>query len=314
MALPTRPIGRTGLSTTLLSLGTWGLAEQAYGPVERKDFEATVDAAFEAGIRTFDMAPLWGNGLAEEVVGEVLGERRSECLLVTRVGAERKGSDVLRPFDPKYVVAVCDESRERLGTSHLDVLLLHEPLEKVLVHGASVKALAQLVGEKAIRAWGVSVSTAERARIALSLGAKILVLPYHLLASDLFLELEPEIEMAGAAVFARSPFAHGLLFGQWKVGRTFPPGDHRKERWSETSLELRLRHVDALRFLVKGDVPTLGAAALRYVLSSPYVASAIVGAHTPEQVRELAAWTEGGDLLPEDDLARIPQVLSALGA
>ena len=313
MPLPTRPLGRTGLAPTTLTLGTWGLAEGAYGPVPRDVFGATVEAAYEAGIRSFDVAPLWGDGLAEEVVGEVLAERRNECVLVSRVALERQGDRVMRPTDPRFLIASCDASRKRLRTERIDVLLLHEPFEKVLVHGSAAKCLAQLRDEKAIGAWGASVSSIERARIALSIGAEVLLVPYHLLASDLMSALEPDLDAAGATVLTRSPFAHGLLFGTWKHGHEFAKDDHRSERWDQDALSRRLRHVDALRFLVHDQVSSMGSAALRYVLSNPYVGSAIVGARSPAQIQEAVAFVAETDMLPSEDLERIPQMLSAVG-
>lgn len=129
------------------------------GEIGRRDSQALLEAAFEAGIRHFDVAPSYGGGMAEAVVGEVLGAVRSQVTLVSKAGIphprgagavhairqvlkplkrlfpgiwQRAGTRVRRAAAPAGhfhvdgVAATLEESLRRLRTDHLDALLLHE--------------------------------------------------------------------------------------------------------------------------------------------------------------------------------------------
>jgi aryl-alcohol dehydrogenase-like predicted oxidoreductase len=310
----TRRLGRTGVELTELTLGTWGLAEGAYGAIPEGAFEATVEAALEAGVRSFDMAPLWGDGRSESVVADVVGERRAECTYITRVGLVREEGRVEIWMDPKSIVARFEASLERLRTDYVDVLLLHDPPPKVLALGEFAKTLAQLEGKGRVRAWGVSCATVEQARMALDFGAGVLCMPYAVLRSDELAELADAIEHNDAGVIARSPLLHGLLTGRYEPGHRFADDDHRSVLWSEGALARRIAQVLALRFLVQNDVPSLRAAALRFALASPEVSSVAVGPRSPEQLRELVAEMGRPPYLVPEIRERIPQVLAAIGA
>jgi aryl-alcohol dehydrogenase-like predicted oxidoreductase len=88
-------------------------------------------------------------------------------------------------------------------------------------------------------------------------------------------------------VLAHSVLAYGLLCGHWAPDKEFPEGDHRSERWTIDEFRRRLRQLDALRPVVGGAVLTLRAGALRYVLSTPAVSSAVIGPRNTLQLDQL---------------------------
>ena len=158
----------------------------------------------------------------------------------------------------------------------------------------------------------MSVGTIEEGRVALEAGAKALGIAHHMLDPHLMHGLGGELKHYGAGAIVRSPLCYGLLAGRWSEETKLEPGDHRSRRWDEESLAERRRQVEELRFLVKGDVPDLATAALRFALSSPFVATVCVGARTPEQIAHAARASrdEGGSGLADDDLARITKLAS----
>ena len=81
----TRALGATDVRVSEIALGCWGLAAQSYGKVEAAQFEATVRAAWDAGITTFDVAPMWGNGQGERRLGLALGEDLAKAVIIGRV-------------------------------------------------------------------------------------------------------------------------------------------------------------------------------------------------------------------------------------
>lgn len=311
--MQTRILGKTELRLSELSLGTWGLGADAYGRVSDELFRSTVRAALEQGVTTFDMSPLWGDGRSETLVGEVAGPRRDDLVYVTRAGARWVSGKVHHRFDAASLVADCESSLGRLGTDHVDLLLLHAPPEDIYRRDDFGEATEQLVREGKARAWGVSVTNQEQATMALSAGAQALAIPHNLLASDALHDAQLEIRDAGAGVLATSPLMYGLLAGRWNERRKFAHDDHRAARWSQRALAERVRTVNMLRFLVHDEVRTMVGAALNYVLANSVVTSVVLGARRPDQIESAVREIGEAPYLPSDDIARVPQVLANAG-
>jgi aryl-alcohol dehydrogenase-like predicted oxidoreductase len=290
-----RYLGRSDVRLSEIALGTWGLADGAYGPVAKETFEATVRAAWDAGVTTFDLSPLWGRGASERITAEALGANKKNAVFITRVGQVESGDRVMQQFEAISVGASIDQSLERLDRDWVDVVLLHNPPMEALTKERFQKAVGGAMASGKVRSWGISTSTLEEARVALKLGAQVICLPHNLLAPDDVEEITPLLKENGAGVLARSPLAFGMLSGTITKDTVFPAGDHRRDRWTETSRATRLARVEELRALAKdGDVVDL---ALRFVLSNAFVASALVGARTPDQIRSAARSSVGAPYL-----------------
>jgi D-threo-aldose 1-dehydrogenase len=136
----TAPIGKTGVSVTRLGLGCAPLGG-LYAAVSDEQARATVEQAWQLGVRTFDTAPLYGSGLSEERVGAALSSRaRDEFTLSTKVGRLLEaggsadpifeGASAAAPvFDFSYDGALrsLESSLERLGLDRADIALIHDP-------------------------------------------------------------------------------------------------------------------------------------------------------------------------------------------
>src|SRR5262245_29466117 len=141
-----------------LGLGTAPLGG-LYTDVSDEDARATLDRAWELGVRYYDTAPLYGSGLSERRVGAALRERpRDEFVLSTKVGR------LLRPepvFDFSYDAALrsLEESLERLGLDRVDIALIHDPDDHYdeAVAGA-YPALERLRGEGVVSKIGVGMN------------------------------------------------------------------------------------------------------------------------------------------------------------
>jgi aryl-alcohol dehydrogenase-like predicted oxidoreductase len=309
-----RTLGKSELRLSQMALGTWGLAAQSYGPVSDAEADHVIRGALDEGIQTFDMAPLWGDGRSEILVGRAVRTRRDRVQLITRAGAVWKDGRVHRRFDAASLAADFEASASRLGTDRIDVWLLHNPPDHVFTREDWVEVAQRLKAEGKVGMWGASVSSPDQARRAIALGAGCVCLVYNLLASDDLDDLATDLAVSGCGVLARSPLAYGLLAGTWTEERDFPKEDHRQSRWTSDALRQRVRQVGQLNFLVRDGVADLTAAALRFVLSNPHVACTLVGARTRQQVGTAAAAVRLTHRLDEEDLARISQVLAATGA
>lgn len=310
-----RALGKTGIEVSPIALGTWGLGAKSYGPVDASRFEDTVKAAWDAGVTTYDIAPLWGDGESERRTSLALGEHLSDAILVGRAGHVKIEGRVLAQFDTYIVVQEVEGTLRRLGRSHLDVLLLHQPPTKVLGSHLFDKSITQLKQEGKLRAWGVAVGSLADAELAIQRGAEVISFTHNLLVPDDFLDLAPKIAQEGVGVLARSPLMHGMLAGSWTKDTRFADTDHRARRWAEPAFATRLAQVEKLRFLVrpeeKDGIADLATAALRYALVTPLVSAAVVGARTPAQIQHAVRAlpeTPETPLFAQADLERLAEM------
>jgi aryl-alcohol dehydrogenase-like predicted oxidoreductase len=308
-----RPLGKTGLRISEMALGTWGLSGDAYGPVDEREQEHCVARALEMGITLVDTADAYGAGRMERLLGAALRDR-GDVVVVSKGGTDRSTSPARRRFDAAYLRERLEGSLRRLMRDRLDVYLLHNPSEAVIQGGEAIDCLLELKREGKIGHWGISTGDIASGRAALRRGAEVIELAYNLFfASDLH-RLAGEIMVRGAGVLARSTLAYGLLAGTWSAGKEFPDGDHRAERWTRPEMDRRIEQLSAIRFLVHGDVPTLRAAAVRFVLSNNIVSTAVLGPRNVEQLEDIVREVGMGPIyLRDEDLMRIPRVLQAVG-
>jgi aryl-alcohol dehydrogenase-like predicted oxidoreductase len=306
-----RPLGKTGLQVSELALGTWGLSGDAYGPVDGETAERVVKRALDVGVTTFDTSDAYGGGKMEALLGRVL-PKSTDIVIVTKGGIDRTTEPAQKHFDEAYLERVVRASMKRLERERLDVFLLHNPSADALTDGA-VLAMQSLHVRGLVAHWGVSAGDVEVARVAIEQGAEVVELAYNLFHSIDLHRLAGELMVAQTGVLVRSTLGYGLLAGLWASDRTFEAGDHRKERWTAPELARRIEQLGSVRFLVKGDVRTLRAAAVRFVLANHLVGAAILGPRSVEQLEQLVRETGSGPVyLSDADLAALPRSLQRL--
>jgi aryl-alcohol dehydrogenase-like predicted oxidoreductase len=309
----TRALGKTGLRVSELALGTWGLSGDAYGPVEEHEQERVLSRALEMGVSLIDTADAYGDGRMEGAVGRAVAGR-GEIVVVTKGGVDRQTSPPRKRFDAAHLRTSVERSLRRISRDRIDVYLLHNPQAETLTGAEAIDTLLELKRQGKIAHWGVSAGDIEVGRTALRKGAEVIELAYNLLhCSDLH-RLAGAVMVAGAGVLARSTLAYGLLGADWPKDRDFGPGDHRADRWTKPELARRVDQVAAFRFLVGGEVATMRSAAIRYVLSSSIVASAVLGPRSVTQLEDVVREVGVGPVYLRDAaLARIPRALESVG-
>jgi aryl-alcohol dehydrogenase-like predicted oxidoreductase len=308
-----RPLGKTGLYVSEMGIGTWGLSGECYGPVDEKDAETVVRRCLSMGANLVDTADSYGAGRMEAMLGRVLKGRR-DVVVVTKGGTDRTTDPPRKRFDADYLKESVGRSLKRLGRDRIDVYLLHNPSLDALAAGDCVKTMEELKKKGDLAHWGVSAGSDEIARAAIDAGAEVIEIVYNLMQCVDLHRVAGDVMVSGVGVLARSVLDYGLLAGGWEKDREFPEGDHRSARWTKLELERRVEQVDAVRFLVKGDIRTMRAAAVRFVLANTIVSSAVLGPRTVEQAEQLVR-EAGGALryLPDEALASLPRALAKVG-
>jgi D-threo-aldose 1-dehydrogenase len=264
-----------------------------YAPVSEEQALATVERAWELGLRFFDTAPLYGYGLSERRVGTVLRAKdREGFVLSTKVGRLLVPGDddgfwfgspeleAVFDFSTEGVVRSHRESLERLGLDRVDVLLIHDPddhFEDALA--GAYPALDDLRHRGIVSAVGVGMNQAPMpARFvrAVDLDCVLLAGRYTLLDQSGLDELLPLCAERGTAVIAAGVYNSGLLADP-RAGSTYD--------YAEAPAELVERAV-ALRAVCERHGVPLKAAAIQFPLGHAAVACALTGARSPRELEE----------------------------
>ncbi|MBX9583011.1 MAG: aldo/keto reductase [Gemmataceae bacterium] len=292
-----RPLGKTGLSVSVLSQGGAAIGQQ-YGRVSVAEAAACVHAAIDAGVNLIDTSAYYGQGKSEEILGEVLaGGWRERVLVCTKAGRlDRDRFD----FTPAGMRACLEGSLKRLRTDHVDILLAHDiefadDYERVFTDTADV--LHQLKKEGKARFVGMScypLGLLRRAVERCNLDVVISYCHYTLQNTRLVTELLPAAEARGVGVLNASPLAMGLL------SRHGPPP------WHPAPPAVKAACAAAVELCrSRGVDPEL--LALQFCLAEARIPSTITGTAKPD---ELAANLRAVQTPPDPDLlAQVRAVL-----
>jgi D-threo-aldose 1-dehydrogenase len=263
--------------TARLGLGCAPLAG-LYSAVSEEDARATVDRAWELGVRAFDTAPKYGFGLSERRVGAALRERpRDAFTLSTKVGRLLREGEAVFDFSYDGALRSLDESLERLGLDRVDVVLVHDPDDHYdeAVAGA-YRALERLRDEGVVAAIGVGMNQWEiPARFVRETDIDCVLLAgrYTLLDRRGEHELLPLCAERNVDVIAAGVFNGGILAG----------GTYYDYAPAPPELLERTRRLAAT--CARHGVP-LEAAAVQFPRRHPAVTTVLIGCRSPAEVEE----------------------------
>ncbi|RKN12499.1 aldo/keto reductase [Streptomyces radicis] len=296
--------------------GIGNLGHEVADPVAR----ATVDAAWDAGMRGFDTAPHYGLGLSERRLGAALaGRPRGEFAVSTKVGRVLEpvsgpgdglvGDDLANGFAvPALHRRVWDVSRagverslaaslDRLGLDHVDTLYLHDPDEydpaaaagpdapgdpRAALH-SGLRALAALRDEGVVRAVGVGSKSVPTLTAAVETGLAdvLMVAGRYTLLEQPAAALLRACAARGVRVVAAGVFNSGAL--------SRPEPDPSLPYEYGTMPAAVFQRITALRTVCERHGVDLPTAALAFPLRAPAVTGVAVGAQSPEQIQENAS-------------------------
>ena len=293
------------LGTSELTVSAVGLGCNNFGRVvDLAGTRAVVDVALDAGINFLDTAESYGGGDSERFLGEALRGRRADVVLATKFGGGSSGRGTAN-----YIRNAVAGSLERLQTDYVDLLYYHRP-DGVTPIAETLAALDELVGQGKVRAIGCSnFSAAQLAEANEVAGDKsrfcALQNQYSLLERNADADILPlclELDVGFVAYF---PLASGLLTGKYRRGETPAEGTRLARGAGELLSDGTFDEVDRLTAFAEERGHSLHELAIASVKSTPGVASTLVGATSPEQVRENAAvdWR-----LSPEELNAIPRV------
>lgn len=203
MTIPTTPLP-SGEPMPVFGLGTWMMGESEK---KRADEVAALKLGLDLGITLIDTAELYGDGDAEDIVGDAIAGRRDGLFLVSKVLPEHASR--------RDTVAACERSLKRLRTDRIDLYLLHWRGSTPLQH--TLEAFLQLQREGKIRHWGVSNFDTDDMEELLALpggdGCATNQVLYNLKRRRIEYDLLPLCRARNIPVMAYSPIEQGRLLG-----------------------------------------------------------------------------------------------------
>jgi D-threo-aldose 1-dehydrogenase len=295
----------------VLGFGTAPLGNM-YRNIPEAQAQATVDAAWEQGVRYFDTAPFYGAGLAEIRLGAALQKHnRDDYVLSTKGGrlvldeieepaardlGEKGGlfefgrpNKLVNDYTADATLRSIEDSLKRLNTDRLDIVWIHDIAQDFYgdewlaqfetARKGAFRVLSRLREEGVIKAWGLGVNRVEPCELTLDLTEAqpdgfLLAGRYTLLDHERALQrLMPAAARKNVDIVVGGPYSSGVLAG----------GTHFE--YQKASPEI-LTKVERIRTLAQRHQVSIKAAALQFSLANPAVAAVIPGASKPERIAE----------------------------
>ncbi len=314
-----RKLGYSDLYITPIGLGTWALGgggwRGGWGPQDDAVSIATIHRALELGINWIDIAPYYGLGHSEEIVGQSIAGRRDEVIIATKCGLvwDEGSTDVYKRLKAESVRREVEVSLRRLNVEVIDLYQIHWPADSDEETEEAWDVVADLIREGKVRYGGVSnFSVAQHKHMQAIHPIASSQPSYNMIMRDDEDDLLRYCAANNIGVIVARPMMGGLLTGKFSKERAarLPDDDWRKGRewFAEPQLNANLALVEGLRPIAERQGRTVAQLAIAWVLRRPEVTSVIVGARYPWQIEEdVAAW---GWELSAEDIAEIDVLLA----
>ncbi len=320
-----RRLGQSGLQLSVLSFGAWVTFGKQVGREQARELLAL---AHDRGVNYFDNAETYNNGVAEQVMGDVLADLRfardSYCVS-SKVffGAYDKPLPTQRGLSRKHVMEACEQALQRLRVDYLDLYFCHRPDPDTPI-AETVAAMDTLIRQGKVLYWGTSewpaaaIHEAHRVARENHQYAPVMEQPqYNLLHRErVEVEYAPLYDAYGMGTTIWSPLASGLLSGKYNDG---VPADSRLAQpgyeWLRQDVlgqgDERLGKVRALQPIAAELGTSLAQLSIAWCLLNPHVSTVMLGASRREQLEQNL---DALELLPRLDatiVRRIRQVVEA---
>src|SRR5689334_5752929 len=312
-----RPFGRTGLEVSAVGYGCWEIGG-GYGDIEEAEFVRAVGRALDLGINCFDTAEGYGMGASEVALGQALGSRRYEAIVVSKFGMNYRDMPNLRDSSRERVLASIDKTLKNLGTDYLDVYLVHWP-DRNTPFEETMQALDDVVRDGKVRF--VGLSNFKLAEIEACMAVRrvdVVQYGWNMFDRRMQQEILPYCAEQGVGFMAYGSLAYGLLTGTFTEDHDFGSADWRARQGNMGAIKMfaalfgpekfkdNVRAVEELKGIAARYGKSLPQLALRWAISHPAVSTALVGCRNITEVEDNAGAI--GWSISDADLAEIDAI------
>jgi len=305
-----RQLGKTDLKVSTICFGCWQLSPSFWGEVSLDPWKEAVQKSLDQGVNFIDTANAYGNGYAEECLGDLLKKEnlRKDFVIATKFYWNFESGDTRYP-DTSYdhILQACENSLQRLKIDCIDLYQIHS-FDPLTNPEETAAALNRLKKEGKIRWIGVSnLNSAQIQMYQKYMDVECLQPCYNLLRRDPEKNELPLCLQEKIGVMAYSPLHSGLLSGKYKKDQVFE--DFRKDSplYQGKKFEQILDALESLESLRDKYHLTTPQLAIRWILTHPAITSAIVGIKTLDHIESIAK--AGDDVLERPDWFEMAGVL-----
>jgi aryl-alcohol dehydrogenase-like predicted oxidoreductase len=297
-----KQLGDSAVRASVITFGSWAAGGWMWGGTEQNDAVGAIHAAYDLGVTSIDTAPIYGQGLSEEIVGEAIRSLpRDKVQILTKFGMRwdlAKGDfamktqdnsghdlDVYKYAGPESVIKECEDSLRRLGTDYIDLYQIHWP-DKTTPIPDTMEAVQRLVEQGKVRAVGVSnysVPQMQEAEQTVAVASN--QVPYSMLRRDIEHDVVPYCLATNKAILAYSPMQLGLLTGKFRPGQHFDASDLRSSNklFTADNITRVNAFLAKLQPMAESKNASLSQLVIRWTLAQPGITVALVGARNAEQ-------------------------------
>lgn len=303
-----RKLGDSDLAVSVVTFGAWAAGGWMWGGTERSEAVKAIQESYHVGVTSIDTAPVYGQGLSEEIVGEAIKDfPRDKVQILTKYGMRwdlakgdlamhskdnsGKAIDIYKYAGKESIIEECENSLKRLGTDYIDLYQIHWN-DKTTPIDETMEAVARLIEQGKVRYAGVCNYSADLMReAAKSIDLVSNQVPYSMVKRDIEAETVPYCIEHNKSILAYSPLERGLLTGKMKPGHSFSEGDHRASLYffKDENLKRVDGFLDKIKPMVDDKNATIGQLVLRWTVEQPGITIALVGARDAEQALQNAA-------------------------
>ncbi len=310
-----KEFGKTGLKTSELCLGTWGIGGAGWDANPEEAKMDAIQASFEQGINIFDTAPAYNAGEAERILGRTLEKLgvRKEVILSSKCGNEFINGRYVQSGKREKILAECEQSLRNLRTDYIDLYILHWP-QKDTAPEETLGAMMELKKAGKVRFLGLSNHNLEQMKEAAQYAEiDFIQVQYSMLAR----EREAEMKYAaaqGMGIMGYGTLGGGLLTGRYRELKSYEEMDSRNRfyqffkepGWSKAQQLLSVMD----RIAAERHVP-LSEIAVNWALRKPFLTTALIGTQHRARVIENCGALEWQ--LSDAEAARLDDTLVELG-
>ena len=317
-----RELGDTGEEVSVIGVGCWQLGGNWTGMSREKAVRAIKEAR-SLGVNFFDVAPIYGFGEAEKLLGEVVSDFREDIFIASKVGLrwQHKFPPEQRDLSPENIRWEIEQSLKRLGTDYIDLYQFHWPDHNEDIE-KSLEVARELKKEGKIRYIGLSnfsVPEMDRANEIADIASNQILynalernpLQYHGIPLEYRAEREilPYCQENDISVIPYSPLCQGMLTDKFDVDN-WDEDDVRNAnpKFSGDWLKRCQNRVSQLKEIASDYDRPLVQLAFNWLRNQPAITTIIAGTSDPDHVRENVASLEWD--LSESDLDRIDEIVS----
>ena len=294
---------RLGKSDSYISELTLGC--MAIGTDKRKAKE-TIDTALAAGINHLDTADLYDFGMNEEIIGDIIKDKRHDIILTTKAGNHFSKETKDWFWDPskEYILSAVKRSLQRLQTDYIDFFMLHggtmdDPMDE------TIEAMEELKQSGLIRAYGISSIRPNVIHAYLKKSSiDGVMLQYSLLDRRPEEEILDKLAENSISAIVRGPLAKGIL-STYHEKNIMEKAENGYLDYSQSELLETVENIAE----TTGDIP-MNQLAIQYVLKHPAVATVVFGASKKEQVLE-NVMVNDGEPLSDEIYERLKEITKA---